>query len=149
MNIRAAALAALLFVPGVAWADPATHTFVISAAQSGKGDCGGGTCANNCKLQGKITNVSPHVMNSATLQFKYPHPGLTDGNLAILAFNIPALQPGESQVLTEWVYGLKCGEVQTQSPSAKCDSSSCPYGAIRISKSVAPRISAAKIDINP
>jgi hypothetical protein len=131
------------------YADPATHTFAVTSAQTVPGDCGGGSCTSVCKWQAKITNVSPRPMPSATLNFKHPHPGIDPGTLTATGFDIPALAAGVSAPLVEWVYGLKCTEVLIRSVSAKCADSSCPYGAIRILPSSVPRLSAMKVDIDP
>ena len=148
MNWRILLVGIVVSISGAASADPATHAFVISSAQSGTGDCGGGSCAKNCRLEGKITNISSHDMPSATLIFRYPHPGLDAGTLASIGFDIPVLQAGKSATLVQWINGLRCNEVDVRSVSAKCDTPSCPYGAIRIPQTAVPRIKAAKIDID-
>jgi hypothetical protein len=132
-----------------AHADPATHTFAVTSAQTGPGDCGGGSCTNVCRWEAKVTNVSPREMPSASLNFKYPHPGLDPGQLATTAFGIPDLRPGESQTIVEWIYGLRCSEVLIRGVSAKCSDFRCPYAAIRILPATAPRLISTKVDIDP
>jgi hypothetical protein len=129
-------------------ADPATHTFAVTSAQSSLGDCGGGNCVSVCKWEAKITNVSPRPMQPATLSFKYPHPGVEPNTLATTSFDIPALTPGESETVVEWIYGLKCTEVLVRSVNAKCENPGCPYGAIRILPTSVPRLKAMKVDID-
>jgi len=136
-------------VASPAYADPATHTFAVTSAETVPGDCGRGSCASVCKWQAKVTNVSSRPMPSATLNFRHPHPGVDPGTLTTTGFDIPALAAGESQPLVEWVYGLKCTDILIRSVSAKCDDPRCPYGAVRILPTSAPRLSAMKVEIDP
>jgi hypothetical protein len=147
MRKRILVITAAILISGVAHADPATHTFQITSAQTGQGDCLGGRCAANCKLEGVVTNVSPRAAQSASLMFEYPHPGTE--NLAITSFDIPDLQPGAAASGVQWIYGLKCKEIDVCFVSAECENSSCGYAAVRIPQTAIPGLAAMKVDIDP
>ena len=129
-------------------ADPATHTFAITSAQDTKGDCGGGSCANFCKLEGTLTNISTQAMPAASLMFKHPHPGLEPGALTTTEFSFAPQPPGATGTVPAWVNGLKCSEIKIQSVRAKCNGPICPYAAVRISPRAIPKLGAMKIDID-
>lgn len=149
MMFRAAVFVCMLgAVPYSAYADPATHTFAVTSAETLPGDCYRAGCISFCKWQAKVTNISSRSMPSATLSFEHPHPGLDAGMLAATVFDIPALSAGESQPLVKWVNGLKCADVRIRAVSAKCDDARCPYAAVRILPAKSPRLKALKVDID-
>jgi hypothetical protein len=141
-------LTVLATFTGSALADPATHSFTISAAQSFPSDCGQGGCSTACKLTGVVTNVSRRRLQAVSLEFSHPHPGLDRGILATTAFSIPALDPGAKETIVEWVNGLKCVDIDVRSVKAKCLEGYCSYISIRIPNTAVPKLKAMKVDVD-
>jgi hypothetical protein len=149
MNRLAALLISLLAMSvGTAFADPATHTFKIASAQTMSSDCGQGGCSVACKLTGVATNVSPRRLQSVSLEFHHPHPGLDPDTLAITAFTVPALQAGASETVVEWVNGLKCRAIRVGKVKVKCLEGFCSFISIRIPQTAVPKLNAMKIDVD-